>query len=265
MRSHGVDRVLGRYVEYESRTAELRRSLWLKLAYPLTGLTAAVAIFSFIALFVVVPFEAIFRDFGVELPPLTIGVLHLAGALRKSGLMLLALCGGFVALWLVSSLILPARWGQSLVCLVPVLGPVWRWSALAGLFHLLGLLLESKIPLPEALTLADDATPDADLGVACRKMAREVGAGRPLADAVARRSVMPRGLTSILGWAERSQALPDTCHMLGEMYEARARAQASFAGTVCAVMVLLLVVFGSVATVLALMLPIIRLISRLTG
>ena len=53
--------------------------------------------------------------------------------------------------------------------------------------------------------------------------------------------------------------------MVGEMFEARARCQATFAGTVMAVLAVVFVLWGLVTVVIGLMLPIITLISRLSG
>jgi general secretion pathway protein F len=53
--------------------------------------------------------------------------------------------------------------------------------------------------------------------------------------------------------------------MVGEMFEARARSQATFAGTVLAVMAVVFVLLGMAAVVIGLMLPLLTLISKLSG
>ena len=53
--------------------------------------------------------------------------------------------------------------------------------------------------------------------------------------------------------------------MAGEMFEARARGQATFAGTVMAVLAAIVVLWGVFTVVFGLMLPMVTLISRLSG
>jgi hypothetical protein len=53
--------------------------------------------------------------------------------------------------------------------------------------------------------------------------------------------------------------------MAGEMFEARSRAQAAFAGTVMAVLAVVGVIVGIFVVVVGLFLPLITVISRLSG
>jgi hypothetical protein len=53
--------------------------------------------------------------------------------------------------------------------------------------------------------------------------------------------------------------------MLGEMFEARARGQTRFVNTVCSVLTVLTVPFGVGVVIVAVMLPMITLLQRLSG
>jgi type II secretory pathway component PulF len=119
--------------------------------------------------------------------------------------------------------------------------------------------------LPEALRLTGDGVQNANLDRACTTMAGEVESGRSLAEALARRPVFPAGLPRLLRWAEKDQSLPAVLHMVGEMFEARAGARATFTATVLGVMSVVLVLWGVFTVVAGLMLPMITLISRLSG
>ena len=86
-----------------------------------------------------------------------------------------------------------------------------------------------------------------------------------LSGAIARQSIFPAGLSRLLAWAEGQPALAGTLHTAGDMYEARARAQASFAGTVYGVASVIAVLLGIGLVVGAVMIPLISMISRLSG
>ncbi len=53
--------------------------------------------------------------------------------------------------------------------------------------------------------------------------------------------------------------------MAGDMYQARASTQATFAGTVMMVLSVIIVLWGAISIVGGLMLPLVNLISRLSG
>jgi type II secretory pathway component PulF len=154
---------------------------------------------------------------------------------------------------------------RSVICRVPIVGPVWRWTALAEFCHLLGLLLESEVPLIEAVPMAGQAVVDADIQSAARAMADELAAGLSLARVMARRSLFPAGVHPIVAWAEDHHSLAETLHMLGEMFEARARSQASFASTVCTSLTVLIILFGVGAVVLGVFVPLYQTIQKLSG
>ena len=96
-------------------------------------------------------------------------------------------------------------------------------------------------------------------------MAADVERGVPLARAMVGRPELPTGLARLLRWASDQNAVAEILHMAGEMFEARARGQATFAGTVMAVLAAFVVLWGIFTVVFGLMLPMITLISRLSG
>ena len=92
-------------------------------------------------------------------------------------------------------------------------------TSLAEFCHLLALLLESNLPLPEALRLTGEGVQDADLDETCHVMAGQVTSGQSLAQAMTEKKLFPQGLPSLLRWAERDKSLPEVLHMAGAMFE----------------------------------------------
>jgi general secretion pathway protein F len=256
--------LLNRFSAYVGIGAELKHRLWLGLMYP--ALTAALAFLLFVLLcsFVVRQFETIYSDFGIALPMLTQMILEVARVVN-SAIVPLGIVGlAVLSTWLAARFLLtrPAR--RSLAGKIPVLGPVWRTTSLAEFSHLLALLLESDIPLPEALRLTGEGTEDAELEASCGRMAAQVESGRPLWDAMKAEGRFPPGLSNLLRWADGQRSLTEVLHMAGSMFEARARSRAAFAGTVLSVLCIF-PVFSVVLFIPALFLPLFTLISRLSG
>ncbi len=265
VRTGRLGEVLGQFSNYVNVGVELKRRLWLGLAYPMLSLAAALVLFTFASVYLVAQFELIFKDFGVPLPRLTVALIEVSHAIRATWAGLASLAGALIAFWLAAPLVLRPGVARGLASRIPILGGVWRWTSLAEFCHLLGLLLENDLPLPESLRLTGEGVPDANIAIACRRMAGAVESGRTLAQAMADRWPFPAGLPRLVGWAEPQRSLPEVLHMAGEMFEARASAHASFAGTLVGVLAVILILWGIFTNVVGLMLPLITLISRLSG
>ncbi len=265
VRSGEPGRLLGRYVEYHDVGADLRRKTWLSLAYPILATVGALVLFVMVSFLLVNGIAPIYRDFNVDPPWVThfvLGVSQLVVGEWWSPLMVL---GALVVAWVGVFVALPTARRRSLEGRIPVLGKVFRWTSLAEFCHLLGTLLECDIPLGQAVRLSGDGVQDASLMAASRRVAQEVEAGNPLSGAIARQSAFPEGLSRLLAWPGGQPALAGTLHTAGDIYEARARAQSSFAGTVYSVATVIAVLVGIGVVVVAVMLPLISLISKLSG
>ncbi len=264
-RSQRLGDVLSKFSGYVEIGTELRRRLWLTMAYPMLSMGIAIAIFSFVSSILVPQFEAIFRDFGIGLPGVTIAALEIAHAVSALGPALFLLVAGLGVLVLYSHLFLRPGTLRALLSQLPIVGGVWRWTSLAEFCHLLGLLLENRLPLPEALRLTGEGVHDADVEKSCLQMAESVESGQSLARSMLERRFLPAGLPRLIHWGERQGSLAEVLHMAGEMFEARASAQATFAGTVLSVLSVLMILWGFITIVVGLMLPLVTLISRLAG
>jgi type II secretory pathway component PulF len=264
IRSRCLGELLARYCEYAGVGTELKRALLLSLAYPVLTAGIALVFFLFVCVVVVYQFEALYRDFQTLLPRATVALLALAHGVRSiwTAVPVVAIAG--FCIWLAVRVFLPRPERRSLAGRLPLVGPVWRSTALAEFCHLLALLLESDLPLPEALRLSGEAVQDADLDASCRAMARSVESGRLLSHAMAEQPAFPLGLARLVRWAENRKSLPDVLHVAGSMFATHARSYSTFSGTVFT-FVCVLIVFFMVMVIPILFLPLFQLISRLSG
>lgn len=257
--------ILGRFAEYAQIGAEVRRQLGLSLVYPIVSIIFAVALLLFVLLFIVSGFERIFQDFGIPLPILSQMLITISSRLRTSGLVLAEVLAFTGAIAFAAMMVAGPAARRSVFSRLPLLGPVWKWTSLAEFCHLLGLLLESEIPLAEAVAMAGEGVVDASVRAVARSMTSDLARGESLAKIIARRSYFPEGLGPIVAWAEQHQSLAEALHMLGEMFEARAQSHASFASTVCTSLTLLLILFGVSAVIFGVLLPLTQMIAKLSG
>jgi len=264
LRSGRLGDVLARFSGYAGLGVDLKRRLVLAMAYPLLLLAITLGLFFFIIGFVANQFEVIFKDFGVPLPVFTIFILKLSHVVNA-----VALPIGIAGLAVVLAVVLarlcfgPAT-RRSLARQVPLFGPIWASVRLSEFCHLLALLLEGHLPLPEAIRLTGEGIEDSGINRSCDFLARDVEAGRSFAVAMSRLSRFPRGLSRLLGWAENQMALPELLHLAGSLFETQARSRATLAGTIVSVACVTLVL-ALIMVIPGLFLPLITLISRLSG
>lgn len=265
VRSGRLGEVLGEFSQYATTGVELRRRLRLNLAYPAFSLLITVALFAFVSVGVIPQFESIFRDFGIPLPRLTLVVIALSD--RTSGIwQTILVVAALIAVGSMGAyLFLPTATFRGLLGHVPLLGGVWRWTSLAEFCHWLAMLLDHDLPMPEALRLAGEGVQDSSILADTRRMTEDMEDGKTLAQAMTDRRAFPPRLPRLLHWGEKRNSLPQVLHMAGEMFAARAAAQSNFAAAALGVLCFVVIIVGVNLMILGLMLPMITLISKLSG
>lgn len=222
------------------RVAETRRSVATAATYPLLVLVVAWGLFALFAYFPARRMADAFRAFDV------------AGA---DLLEWLARCGQWAGYWgpavplivvAVSAAwwyrsgraaIAEARWAGRLLGWLPWVGRTLRWSREATFAEVLALLVESRVPLDEAILLAAEASGDPRMIPAGRELAAALRRGEdleyrppggPNGSAAGRRQFPPL-LWWLMATARRHGALlPALRHAAGR-YHRRARHQADLA------------------------------------
>jgi len=258
VRSGNLDQVLEEFVDLQRSQAEVRQRLWLVLAYPIV-LLVMLTLVGLLMACLIPGFAKIFRDFGAQLPRLTqLIVQSPAPAVQLAGPPALLL-----ALLLLSAAMPDAPGFSWLLAWIPLIGPLWRWGRLAYFSRVMRMLLEQRVPLPEALRLTAEGLPNRALAAACRRAAAQVEAGRPLSASLAAQRQFPPTLIPLVEWGERTPALAEAFRAAAEMFEGRTHYQQVFLGAILTP-TLFVVIVAFVGTIMtALLLPLISLIQHL--
>ena len=261
--------VLGEYVRGANLGAELRRKFWSTLAYPMFALVVVLGLVGFVCSLSVKAVDTLIGnlpDFGQKTPSPVELLASMARFVTDHGLEVImgALVVAVVA-WATLRFAVGPAGRRKLTCSIPVIGPILRFASLAEFCHLLAMLIEAEVPLPLAFEMAGSSVGDADVAEACARMGRAVEGGATLSNAVKLWGSIPAGLGQLFQWSEDRRGLPSALHLAGEMFESRARSQSSFAGSVLSTLLLLLILWWVGFAIATLYLPLISLISRLSG
>lgn len=228
LRTAKFGQILERYVQMSRRSAEVRAGIRLALSYPLILWFTATVILGFVMILIVPTFKEIFVGFNTTIPLTTRVLIGMSDLFTiywfwtLSAVLAVVGVGAWLYLMMRSTV-----FGRRVFCKIPLIGPLYRLSALAELAHLLGEFVENRLPLPEALELAGSGCGDLELERGCRAVANEVRHGVPLADTAATLPHLPHGLRQILRWADQPQQFAESLYGAAEMFQSRARLHAA--------------------------------------
>lgn len=253
--------VLEQLVALRQKRSELRQAMVAAVAYPAVLLTFLVILGAFLGLVVVPQFAKIFTDFGAELPVLTELIISMSGSATWLFVSLAAVpAAGLAVLYLARGW----SWARQALYVVPVLGPVERFSGLAALSHLAAVLLDERLPLPAALRLAGEGAGAADLREGCRAAAAHVESGGSLAECCTPAGPLPPSLRPLIAWAEASSNLAEAFRAAAEVFEGRVRVYVALVETIAPPLVFLAVLAAVGVFLAAMFMPLISLIQKLT-
>lgn len=257
---HLVDS-LEELIDLERSRLEFRRKIRTTAAYPVFLLLFLICIYAFLGIVVVPNFQKIFMDFETELPAMTEAVIALSG---DTTIVLIGALVGFTLLcWFLWMLPGPGWLRQWQKC-VPVIGPLRYWGGMIRFMRLMAILVECRIPLPEALRIAAGASGDPDLRAAGRKAAACVEGGEPLVKGFTASRVFPPTIIPLVGWGQQNGTLANAFRSATEVFEQRAESQAGFLAAMLLPCVFLIIFSTVPLFIIAMFMPLISLIQRLT-
>lgn len=246
----------------------IRRIIVDALIYPAIVTTFALVLFGIMFYFIMPQFEKIYADFKLKLPLLTEVLIVLGRHHMVIFVIPLAvLIVGVVVLRFVLKSTTRGRvlWTR-LVYSLPLIGVLVRSARLAAFADLLAILVDHEVPLPEAFQLAGQATSDPLVCQQVERVMAKLNLGVPLGEALKGRGLVPEWVSWMTGVGERKGTLGDTLHHIGEMYRREVEMRAAVLRNVLPpVLIIATAAVFVLFFVLAMMLPLVRLIEGLSG
>jgi type II secretory pathway component PulF len=146
--------MLERLAAITRQQLKVRRALRGAMVYPALLLTVGVAVTAVMIVMVIPRFTQLFQTLDAPLPPTTQLLVGLSDILRSHWW---AVLGGVAAIAVALRLAASSAGGRRLIdrglVTVPLIGPLTRSLCTARVARLLGVLLESRVPLLQALRL----------------------------------------------------------------------------------------------------------------
>jgi type IV pilus assembly protein PilC len=261
-----LPQVLNQLATYLEKVADLRRKILAALSYPVVILSLTMLILSVMILYVAPIFEDVYRRANASLPLPPQMLLAVSRGVRSNVLIALLVLIGVGALVHYGA---RTHSGRRLLdagkLRLPLFGPLIRKAILAKLCRTLATLLNSGVPVLEALDIMASAAGNRVIEEAIRRTIDEVKGGDTMARSFRRSGQFPSMFIQMMATGEETGKLPELMNKTALYYEQ----QVDSAVTALSSMLepLLIVVVGSVAgaVILALYLPIFNLGHAISG
>lgn len=207
---------------YLRKSIALRKKIKSALAYPAVVVTVAVAVIALMMVFVIPQFEAMFRHYETELPPLTRAVVNASTAARDGGPWFLP-----AAVCIVAALGVARRRFAAvrlaldrLALMAPLAGALLRKAALARIARTLATLLGAGMPLLECIAPVAEVAGNAVFRNAVLSLRDGLAGGHGLETSMRAARVFPSLFLQMVRTGEESGQLVALLHRAGDFLEA---------------------------------------------
>jgi len=257
---------LNRLAEFQEKAAKIKNKVAAAMVYPIIVLTMAVGILSFLLVFIVPKFEAIFHDMlgDKPLPAITIFVIGFSGFVKAHVFVLLS---AIVVATMAYKLALRTHGGQAVADNVklrlPLFGDLLRKTAISRFSRTLGTLITSGVPILQALNITRETAGNLVLAHAIGQVHDRVKEGESIVQPLEASGAFPPMVISMIDVGEETGQLPDMLLKIADVYDDEVDNSVAALTSVLEPMmiVFLAVIVGTI--VIALFMPLISIISTL--
>ena len=260
--------VLTRLAEFAEKSQRIKGKVTSAMVYPLVVLTIAVGIVTFLMLFIVPKFEAIFKDMlgGRPLPLITQMIMDLSRFIQGNFILIaVAIIVAVVAARFAMKMPGVAATVDNYKLKIPLFGDMLTKTSVARFSRTLGTLVSSGVPILQALNITRDTAGNLRVSKAVESIHDNVKEGESMVTPMEASGIFPPMVVSMVQVGEETGQLPDMLTKVADVFEEEVdNAVSGLTSLLEPVMIVLLaLVVGTI--VVALFLPLITIIQDLTG
>ena len=261
-----LEAILQRLADFKEKSQTLKRRIKSAMVYPFVVISVACLIVGFILYFIIPKFEAIFKDFGVDLPSMTVFLIHASHFVVDY--FYVVLLAPFLA-WVMLKLIYRNKTGayicDRILLLIPVMGQIVEKSTVARTMRTLGTLVQSGVPILESLNIVRDTAGNMVFERAFTRIYESIREGETIAQPLREARVVDDIVVNMIDVGEETGDLDTMLNKIADNYDEEVETLVE--SLVSLLEPIMIVVLGGIIgfIVIALFLPLISLISKLSG
>ena len=259
--------VLDRLAQFMEKAMRIKGKVKAAMFYPIAVLIVAIVIMAILLIFVIQKFKDVFGDLTGEdgLPEFTQFVLDISDTVKDNAF------GTFTAMFaymLTLSLCGKTKHGRfvldKLALFFPIIGPVVEKVSIARFARTLGTLINSGVPILQALNIVKDTSGNTVVAQAVQDVHDSVKEGETIVAPLEASRVFPPMVISMVDVGEKTGDMPQMLEKIADTYDEEVdRAVESMTSLIEPVMIVFLaVIVGSI--VIAMFLPLIKMIETIS-
>ena len=215
-----LDTIARRLAAHIEKAASLKKKVKSAMVYPACIVSVAVAVISFLMIFVIPAFTTMFNSGGAELPGPTAIVMAVSDMFRTKWHYM---AGTAYAIYLIFSRLYATERGRavidSYVLKLPVAGPLIRKVSIAKFSRTLGTLLASGVTLLEGLEICARTAGNKTVETAVLNAMEAIKGGDTIAAPLARGKVFPPMVIQMIDVGENSGSLDSMLAKIADFYD----------------------------------------------
>lgn len=216
-----LDTAFQRCANILEKEIELGAKIRGATGYPLFLLFLTLLLMVLMNAIVLPNFSMIFKEFGADLPQITVHVMSLSTFITEKWPLIL-----LTIFLLVSAFILSKKKSvpfskavDRFLLKIPGIGPLLRKSYIARFCRIMSSLVESGVEIVKALEIARDVLPNRYIKDQLSRIAEEVKVGSSINASMAKFPVFDALLVSMIKVGEESGMLAETLEKMAALYE----------------------------------------------
>jgi type IV pilus assembly protein PilC len=217
-----LETLLDKIATYKEKTEALKKKVKKALFYPAAVMVVAVIVTVILLLFVIPQFEALFKDFGADLPAFTQMVINMSRWLQNNWYIFFGVIAGmfYTFFYFRKRSKAMREWLDRMSLKLPIIGPILYKSAIARFARTLSTMFAAGVPLVEALESVAGATGNIVFENAVLKMRDEVATGQRLQRAMENTGLFPNMVIQMIAVGEEAGALDTMSGKVATFFEA---------------------------------------------
>jgi len=218
-----LDSIMARLSVYLEKRQKLIRQVRGAMVYPSIVIVIAGGVMTVLLTFVIPAFENMFKDFGSgkeALPVLTRIIIALSRGFVSALPFIVLIVGALVGavLWLYRQ---PRgkRFFHQAFLSMPIMGPVLRKIAVARFTRTLGTLLQSGVPILDALDICARTAGNVVVEAGVLHVRQSISEGKNMAEPLAATKIFPDMVVQMIAVGEQTGALDQMLNKVADFYE----------------------------------------------
>ncbi len=215
-----LDTILSRLAVFMEKAMALKKKIKGAMTYPLICLAISILILAVILIFVIPVFDEMFTSFDSALPVPTQIVISMSDFFKSNFIFILL---GIAVIVFIFKKIYNTERGRITIdgalLKAPVFGILIRKVAVAKFTRTLSTMLQSGVPILEALQVVGRTAGNKVIEIAVFRVSDAIAEGRPIAEPLAESGVFPNMVVQMINVGESVGALDTMLEKIADFYD----------------------------------------------